>query len=649
MTNPSFELASPADPGTPLGWTPGKWGVNDASFEYPSEGSDGTPGASVRMTSRTRGDAKWASDPVSVTPGVGYVYEESYKSSTGTELIVEYGKSDGSVSYLFLGSVPASDSWTRAQKTFTAPSDVRTARVFHILESVGTLSVDAAFLSTEEAPPTDPDNLVRNPSVETVSPANASVPLDWSKGKWGSNSTTFSYPSAAQDGSKGLSIRMRSRNSGDAKWHFKHVPVTAGTEYAYSDYYRSDVRTLVTVQYAHSDGTHSYVELGAAAPTADWIKYEKKFVPPAGAVSMSVFHLINAAGYLDTDNVRMSPAKASEPPPPADAEAPTISITSPKNGAIIGKTTNLTFSGSDNVGITSVHYSVSNAKDVVVGQLTAPPYVVSIPTEALKNGAHVITAHAVDAAGNIGNAAPVTYQTFYVAPPPETPNVVANPSFESMTGGMPEYWVKGGYGNNSASYNYPVEGVDGGRAAEVTVSSWTDGDAKWFFDDVPVKPGEIYTFSDQYKSNVASVINLRYLNSDGSYTYDGVAKLPATNGWQTYSTSISIPANAERLTVFHLLASTGTLAIDNVRLNLGFYGPRDPNAFETGFVSLTFDDGWSSHYNTAFPLLDAAGIKGSFYVITNEMKEDANPNRIKNPSIETSGSGGGSPEFWTAV
>jgi peptidoglycan/xylan/chitin deacetylase (PgdA/CDA1 family) len=36
-----------------------------------------------------------------------------------------------------------------------------------------------------------------------------------------------------------------------------------------------------------------------------------------------------------------------------------------------------------------------------------------------------------------------------------------------------------------------------------------------------------------------------------------------------------------------------------------------------GVISLTFDDGWQSQYSNAFPLLQARGMVGTFYVITN--------------------------------
>lgn len=165
------------------------------------------------------------------------------------------------------------------------------------------------------------------------------------------------------------------------------------------------------------------------------------------------------------------------------------------------------------------------------------------------------------------------------------------------------------------------------------MSARTDGDAKWYFADVAVVSGMTYTFSDQYKSTAASTLTARYTNADGAFSYvDIVSNLPASDTWITASQTITVPANAVKLTIFHLINSVGTLTIDNAALRLSSTGssggPLDANAFPTGFVSLTFDDGWGSQYDSAFPMLNAAGIKGSFYIITNEMKNAVNANRV---------------------
>ena len=42
-----------------------------------------------------------------------------------------------------------------------------------------------------------------------------------------------------------------------------------------------------------------------------------------------------------------------------------------------------------------------------------------------------------------------------------------------------------------------------------------------------------------------------------------------------------------------------------------------------GVISLTFDDGWQNQYDNAFPLLQARGMTGTFYVVTNKLSTNA--------------------------
>jgi len=69
------------------------------------------------------------------------------------------------------------------------------------------------------------------------------------------------------------------------------------------------------------------------------------------------------------------------------------------------------------------------------------------------------------------------------------PNLISNPSFESSST-TPVGWSKGGYGTNNRALTFPVSGLNGGRGAGVSITSYTNGDAKWYFTDVPVAPGK---------------------------------------------------------------------------------------------------------------------------------------------------------------
>ncbi len=49
--------------------------------------------------------------------------------------------------------------------------------------------------------------------------------------------------------------------------------------------------------------------------------------------------------------------------------------------------------------------------------------------------------------------------------------------------------------------------------------------------------------------------------------------------------------------------------------------PPPPGTFAQGMVSVTFDDSWTSQYNNALPILESAGIKGTFYLTSRPIQE----------------------------
>jgi subtilisin family serine protease len=84
-----------------------------------------------------------------------------------------------------------------------------------------------------------------------------------------------------------------------------------------------------------------------------------------------------------------------------DNIAPSVNINSLADGGAIAGAVNVQATASDNVGLTSITFSVDGA--VLGTTLTAP---CSFPwdTEAAADGAHIVSVTATDATGNIGNA-----------------------------------------------------------------------------------------------------------------------------------------------------------------------------------------------------------------------------------------------------
>ena len=84
--------------------------------------------------------------------------------------------------------------------------------------------------------------------------------------------------------------------------------------------------------------------------------------------------------------------------PPPDTTPPTVSITSPGNGATVSGTIAVTASASDNVGVAGVQFKLDGAN--LGTEVTSAPYSVPWDTATATDGSHTLTAVVRDTAGN---------------------------------------------------------------------------------------------------------------------------------------------------------------------------------------------------------------------------------------------------------
>ena len=134
-------------------------------------------------------------------------------------------------------------------------------------------------------------------------------------------------------------------------------------------------------------------------------------------------------------------------------------------------------------------------------------------------------------------------------------NLIANPSFETQgSNGNPANWSKSGYGNNTRVFTYPVSGQNGGQAVQTEIKSYTSGDARWHFDEINVSGGEKYSYSQIYKSSVASGLTIRYQKEGiNTYYYAWIANPKSASSWTTFTKEFTAPAGAKKMTIFILL------------------------------------------------------------------------------------------------
>jgi peptidoglycan/xylan/chitin deacetylase (PgdA/CDA1 family) len=200
------------------------------------------------------------------------------------------------------------------------------------------------------------------------------------------------------------------------------------------------------------------------------------------------------------------------------------------------------------------------------------------------------------------------FQCEFVSGPP---GAVRNGSFESGGIDAADGWFSDSWGTISATFAIPATGGhSGSRFARVDVSARTSGDAKWYFEPVAVTPGTTYRFTDWYRSDAASELTVAWSTSSG-VVYQWLGDLAPASAWTRAIATAVAPTGAHSATVFHLLATTGRLDIDDVA-----FGEESTTPGGTPLVSLTFDDGWESHASVAAPALQTYGYRGTFYITT---------------------------------
>jgi unsaturated chondroitin disaccharide hydrolase len=121
------------------------------------------------------------------------------------------------------------------------------------------------------------------------------------------------------------------------------------------------------------------------------------------SANTTYYYVVSA---LDVAGEGPDSTEASATTPLPDTTPPTVSITSPANGATVSGTVTVSASASDNVGVVGVRFKLDGAN--LGNEDTTAPYNVSWNTTTTPNGSHILTAIARDAAGNKTTSSTIT-------------------------------------------------------------------------------------------------------------------------------------------------------------------------------------------------------------------------------------------------
>ncbi|MDB5163481.1 MAG: hypothetical protein JWS12_98 [Candidatus Saccharibacteria bacterium] len=448
-------------------------------------------------------------------------------------------------------------------------------------------------------------NLIVNPSVEI---ASGTQPTGWNQDVWGKNTTTFSHNTAeGHSGTKSLYINMTKRTGGDAKWYFTNVPVKPNTSYTYSEFYESNIKTEIDVAYTTAANTVSYNSLGTPAAAPTWTAATTTFTTPANVQSLSVMHIINRVGWVQTDDFSLVEGTGVVTPP----TAPSVSITAPVANATVSGAVNIDANASDAVGVAGVQFKLDNT--ALGAEDTTAPYGVNWNTISATNGTHTLTATARNSSGLTATATEtVTVQNNVVTPPGN--NLILNSSLETTNGTAPASWLSSNWGNNTSAFSYLNTGHTGSHSVRVDTTAYTGGAANWYYAEIPVSSGKTYKYENWYQSNVDTEVDAEVTMTDGSVQYFWLGTVLTNTNWTKYSTTFTPPAGAKSIAIYQLLAKKGYVVSDDY--SLSEYTPLPLNR---GLVTVTFDDGWANQYTNAYPLLQKYGLNAAFYIISGEL------------------------------
>jgi peptidoglycan/xylan/chitin deacetylase (PgdA/CDA1 family) len=245
-----------------------------------------------------------------------------------------------------------------------------------------------------------------------------------------------------------------------------------------------------------------------------------------------------------------------------DASNPTVSLTSPKAGDALAGTVTLSADASDNVAVDHVTFLVDGQS---VGSASSAPYSLAWDSRSVADGAHSVTARAVDTAGNATTSSAISTSV-------TNNNLVQNASLESASGGTPTCWTLGGYGNNTFSWTRTSDAHSGSFGEKLDVTAYTDGDRKLVTTQgtttcsPSATPGRTYTVTAWYKSGAQPTIFAYYRNSSGAWTYWAQApRLVSSTSWkQATWTTPAAPSGATAISVGPGIIGVGSVTMDDI-------------------------------------------------------------------------------------
>ena len=167
--------------------------------------------------------------------------------------------------------------------------------------------------------------LLANAGLEAADSTGA-APAWWTQATWGTSTSALTWSADAHGGTHSVKVDVTAYTDGDSKWAPDPVTVSGGSYYTFSDWYKSNRTSAVSVYYEletdAADSGHWSNLFSGIAPASEWTQYKTGFTMPAGAVRAQFVHFIAGIGSLETDDYSLT-----EEASPTGFSKPMVSLT----------------------------------------------------------------------------------------------------------------------------------------------------------------------------------------------------------------------------------------------------------------------------------------------------------------------------------
>ena len=201
--------------------------------------------------------------------------------------------------------------------------------------------------------------------------------------------------------------------------------------------------------------------------------------------------------------------------PCPDNTPPTVSITTPANGATVSGVVMVRANASDNRGVSGVQFRVDGAN--AGAEDAGAPYEIPWDTSTAPNGSHALSAVARDAAGNSAASATVTVTVANGVPPPppsgiqrleeSNPAVSFSPGWQASQGGW-FAWSGGAAAQTALPGARATFNFNGTSVTWIGYRSGMSGIARVYLDGVQLADVDLFARTDEVRAPILTLKGL---------------------------------------------------------------------------------------------------------------------------------------------